>query len=68
MPNNRDDIVSWSRSSITQSFREVLVRRFGAYDHEWKGATTLEELYRLRGKAEVLDFINTILTEPESYL
>lgn len=67
MAKRTEDVYLWKKDPITIWYLEQLHRRFGAYENEWRRAQSLEDLYRLRGKAEVLDFCNDILEDPDSY-
>ena len=61
------DIELWRREPVTQWFLQNLYTRFGNVDQLWRSVNTVETLYRLRGIAEVMDAINGMLKEPESF-
>ena len=62
-----EEVYLWKQDPTTRWFFDILERRFLHYGDEWRNAQSLEDLYRLRGKAEVLDFGKSILEDPDSY-
>ncbi len=61
-------VEEWRRDPITKWFFKHLKERFSSVYDDWKSVTTLEDLAKLRGKAEVLDHIKTMLDTPDDYL
>ncbi len=61
-------VEEWRRESITKWFFKHLKERFPTVNDDWRSITTLEDLAKLRGRAEVLDHIKTMLDTPDDYL
>ena len=61
------DIELWLRHPTTYWFITNLGTRFGNVDQLWRSVSTVESLHRLRGIAEVMDVINGMLKDPETF-
>ena len=67
MSNRTEAVALWLKDPATIWFFKQLRQRFEHYNDEWRNARTLEDLYRLRGKAEVLDFGKSVIDDQDSY-
>ena len=61
------DIELWLRDRTTQWFIANLGERYGGVDQQFRNATTIEGIFRLRGIAEVMDVVNGMLKNPETF-
>lgn len=57
----------WLRQPLTKWFFDQMTLKFGNLEVEWRALTTLEALSRNKGKADVLDHINQLITDPQSF-
>lgn len=66
MPNV-SQMLKWSKSPLAEWFFDRLSDKYGNIDTEWRTVATVEDLNFLKGKADVIDYIKSLLTEPESF-
>jgi hypothetical protein len=57
----------WTRIPLSKWFLDQLNLRYGNIDAEWRGITNLDDLNKNKGKAEVLDLITQLITEPQLF-
>ena len=58
---------AWSKQPITRWVLTQLQTKYGNLDSEWRALTTLEGLQFNRGKADVLDTLNALINQPDTF-
>lgn len=66
MPST-SQMMAWTKQPITKWFLTQLQTKYGNLNTEWRTVTTLEGLQLNRGKADVLDTINALINQPDTF-
>ena len=68
MSKMTEEVELWLRNPVTRWFFKQIKDRYEHTNNEWRNASTIEDLFKLRGKVEVLDHIKHVLEFPDDYL
>lgn len=60
-------MLAWSKQPITRWVLTQLQTKYGNLDTEWRAITTLDALQFNRGKADVLDTIQALINQPDTF-
>lgn len=60
-------MIAWSKQPITRWVLTQLQTKYGNLDTEWRAITTLDALQFNRGKADVLDTIQALINQPDTF-
>ena len=58
---------AWTRQPLTKWVLDEIEKRYGNINTEWRGISTVEDLSKHKGRAEVLDLLTQLITEPQLF-
>lgn len=65
---HQQQINDWLVDPTTIWFMYKIKERFGNVNTDWRHVKTIEELYKLKGNAEVVDLMQSLIKDPDSYV